>query len=108
MFKKIIILSCMLILNNCAAPTGAAFLGPSLTIAKTGSVYQAGMSYGTSHIVKKTKQSLEKLKETKIIVYQELDQFHKKISKNTLNKIVLSNQKDNFFKAVKENLKKYN
>ena len=84
MFKKFINLFLLLILTNCSAP-GTALLGPSITVARTGSVYQAGLSYGSSHIVKKTKQSLEKFRETKIIVYQRVDQLHKKITKDKLD-----------------------
>ena len=107
MFKKFINLFLLLILTNCSAP-GTALLGPSITVARTGSVYQAGLSYGSSHIVKKTKQSLEKFRETKVIVYQRVDQLHKKITIDKLNKVVLKDQADLFFKAAKDNLNKYN
>ena len=107
MFKKIINLFLLLVLTNCSAP-GTALLGPSITVARTGSVYQAGLSYGSSHVIKKTKQSLEKFRETKKIVYQRVDQLQKKISKDKLNKVVLNDQEDLFFKAVKDNLNKYN
>jgi len=107
MLKKFIILSLFLLLTNCAAP-GSALLGPSITAARTGSVYQAGLSYGSSHIIKKTKETLVKIEETKKIAYQHVDQLQKKIIKNKLNKVVSRNQADLFFKAVKDNLKKYN
>jgi hypothetical protein len=110
MFKKLIILSSLLILTNCASP-GVAFLGPSLTVARTGSVYQAGLSYGSSHMIKKTKESIEKIKKTKKTVSRQIDQLNKKIKKNELNKLVSKNKKnqaDLFFKAVKDNFKKYN
>ena len=107
MFKKILIFPLFLFLTNCAAP-GSAFLGPSITAARTGSVYQAGLSYGSSHVVKKTKETLVKIQKTKEIAYQRVDQLHKKIKKDKLNKVVLKNQSDLFFKAVKDNLKKYN
>ena len=102
MFKKLIILSSMLILTNCAAP-GAAFLGPSITAARTGSAYQAGLSYGSTHMIKKTKESYEKIKKTKKIVHQQIVQFNKKVK---FDNIVLNNQKELFFKAVKNNFKK--
>ena len=37
-------------LNGCATP-GSALLGPIFTGAKTGSIYQASLSYGTGKIV---------------------------------------------------------
>ena len=107
MIKKFLILSLLLILNNCAG-AGTAFLGPSVTVIKTGNISQAGLSYGSSHMIKKTKESLQKIKETKVIAYQEVNQIYKKISEDKLNKVVLKDKRDLFFKAVKNNLKKYN
>ena len=107
MFKKCIILSSMLILTSCYPP-GAALLGPSITVATTGNIYQAGLSYGSGQVLKKTKESIERIKETKKVVYLEVDQFYKKINKDKLNKVVLTDQRDHFFKAVEDNLKKYN
>ena len=112
MLKKFIILSSMLILTNCYPP-GAALLGPSITVATTGNIYQAGLSYSSGHMLKKAKKSLEKIKETKKVVYLEVDHFYKKINKDKsnkdkLNKDVLTDQRDYFFKAVEDNFKKYN
>ena len=107
MFKKCIILSSMLILTSCYPP-GAALLGPSITVATTGSVYQAGLSYGSGQVLKKTKESIERIKETKKVVYLEVDQFYKKVNKDKFNKVILTDQRDHFFKAVEDNLKKYN
>ena len=50
--KKIIISAfAMCFLTGCLQNT--AFLGPTLTVASTGSVYQAGLSYGSSQVIKK-------------------------------------------------------
>ena len=106
MFKYFLILS-LFVLTNCAAP-GTALLGPSITVARTGNIYQAGLSYGSSHVIKKTKESIDKIKETKTIVYKRVDELNKKIKNEELNKVALKNQADLFFKAVKDNLKKYN
>tara|TARA_A100001015_G_scaffold177063_1_gene196925 strand:+ start:3199 stop:3522 length:324 start_codon:yes stop_codon:yes gene_type:complete len=107
MIKKFIVLSLLLICTGCAG-AGTAFLGPSVTVAKTGNLYQAGMSYGSGHILKKTKESLKKIKNAKVAAYQEVDQLYKKINKEKLNKIALKDQRNLFFNAVKNNLKKYN
>ena len=107
MIKKFIILSLLLILNNCASPT-TALLGPSITGVRTGSIYQAGFSYSSTHVLEKTKKHYEKIKKTKKIVSQKLNQFNDEIIKDKLNRVVSSNQADIFFKAVKDNLKKYN
>ncbi len=50
MFKNFLIIACLLILTNCAAP-GSALLGPVFTGAKTGSVGQASLSYSTGKIM---------------------------------------------------------
>ena len=50
--KKIVIglfFGCFL--NGCVQ--GSAILGPAYTLANTGSVYHAGLSYGSSKVVKK-------------------------------------------------------
>jgi hypothetical protein len=50
--KKIIISAfAMCFLTGCLQNT--AFLGPALTVASTGNVYQAGLSYGSSQVIKK-------------------------------------------------------
>ena len=86
----------LLILTNCGAP-GTALLGPAFTGARTGSVYQTSLSYGSSHVIKKTKESLKKIKEAKTVVYQQVDDLNKKIKKNKLNKVVLKDQAELFF-----------
>ena len=50
--KKIIISAfAMCFLTGCLQNT--ALLGPALTVASTGSVYQAGLSYGSGQAIKK-------------------------------------------------------
>ena len=108
MILKNLIIGIFLItaLSGCAQNT--ALLGPAYTLAKSGNIYQAGLSYGSSHVIKKTKESLEKVKKTKKIVYHQVGQLQKKIKRDKLNKVVVKDQADLFFKAVKDNLKKYN
>ena len=43
---------CLTILNNCVQST-VSFLGPTLTVAKTGNVYQGGLSYASNKFIKK-------------------------------------------------------
>ena len=50
MFKNLIIILALLLLNNCAT-SGSALLGPIFTGAKTGSVYQASVSFSTGKIM---------------------------------------------------------
>jgi len=56
MIKKILIFASFLLLANCTTPT-SAFLGPIFTGAKTGSIYQASLSYGSNRIINKFKAS---------------------------------------------------
>ena len=53
MIQKKIIISLIFLsfLNGCAQ--NLAFLGPVITGASTGSVYQAGLSYGSGKVIKK-------------------------------------------------------
>ena len=55
MLKNLFILACVLLLSNCTTPT-SAFLGPIFTGAKTGSVYQASLSYGSNRIINKMRE----------------------------------------------------
>ena len=41
----------LLLLNGCVQ--SSAFLGPAVTVASTGNVYQAGLSYGSNVAIKK-------------------------------------------------------
>ena len=50
--KKIIISAfAMCFLTGCLQNT--AFLGPAVTVASTGNLYQAGLSYGSSQVIEK-------------------------------------------------------
>tara|TARA_B100000900_G_C20314682_1_gene607646 strand:- start:384 stop:683 length:300 start_codon:yes stop_codon:yes gene_type:complete len=50
-------------LNNCSAPTASLF-GPVFTGVKTGSVYQASLSYGSNKILGEIKEYNFNTKET--------------------------------------------
>ena len=56
MSKKIIYLVFLLFITNCTVP-GSALLGPIYTGAKTGSIYQASLSYSSSKIIKKIRDN---------------------------------------------------
>ena len=47
--KKILLLVCFVFLNGCFQTI--AFLGPAITGASTGKIYQAALSYGTNVIM---------------------------------------------------------
>ena len=81
MFKNLFILACILLLTNCATPT-SAFLGPVFTGAKTGSVYQASLSYGSNRII-------DKMRKVKQNNFQEMNSVTSDLSTNDRNPIVL-------------------
>ena len=56
MLKKIFSISCIFLLSNCTI-SGSAFLGPIFTGAKTGSIYQASLSYSTGQIMNEIKEN---------------------------------------------------
>ena len=93
MIKRILIGSIFLIfLNGCVQNT--AFLGPILTGATTGSVAQAGLSYGSNKVVttltgKSTEENIKLL----LIPKKEDDDFTKLVKKRikeTRKKLKLS------------------
>ena len=51
---KIFFLLILFFLTNCTL-SGTAFLGPVFTGAKTGSIYQASLSYGTNQVLNQLK-----------------------------------------------------
>ena len=55
-YKKILLILVLLFLNNCAV-SGSAFLGPIYTGAKTGSIYQASLSYGSGKVLNDLKSA---------------------------------------------------
>jgi len=67
--KKIIILSFLIVLNNCSVP-GTALLGPVFTGATTKSAARASASYG-SNLAKKKFKEFYKEKNKKFISLQE-------------------------------------
>ena len=90
--KKIIISAfAMFFLTGCLQNT--AFLGPAMTVASTGNLYQAGLSYGSSQAIKKMtgKTAAENVKSF-------LDSKNTKVKKEEIH--------DEFFVLVKDKKKK--
>ena len=67
MNKKYSIFILFIFLNNCTTP-GSAFLGPTFTGFKTGSVYQTSLSYGSSQSINHIKNSLKENKSNDLLV----------------------------------------
>ena len=99
--KTIAGLFLLFFLNGCMQ--SAALLGPAYTLASTGNIYQAGLSYGSSQAVKKITgkspteniKSLTDSKKSKIDEEQNYDEFFALV-KNRIEKtskiINLANQ----------------
>ena len=86
-FKKIYLLVLISIFfSGCIQST--ALLGPSITIATTGNVMQAGLQYGANTAIKKEtgKDALTHLKDA-VEVEQDSQKHQKKIKKFTQNTI---------------------
>ena len=81
MFKNLFILACILLLSNCTTPT-SAFLGPIFTGAKTGSVYQASLSYGSNRIINKMREVTQNN-------FQEMNSLNSDLSTDDRNPLVL-------------------
>jgi hypothetical protein len=71
-------------LSNCV-PTGTAFLGPGITVAKTGNIYQAGLSYSSNMVVSKLtgKSTSENIKSLFDDNINEEEKNYKSTSENT-------------------------
>jgi hypothetical protein len=71
--KLIIGIFFLVFLNGCAQVTaflGPAFLGPAVTFSNTGSIYQAGLSYGSDRVItsltgKSTGQNIKEILQPK-------------------------------------------
>ena len=79
-----------------ACVQNVALLGPAYTLAASGSVYQAGLTYGTNEIITKTtgKSTSQNFKEI-LTPKKEDTEFKKLVKKNieeTRKKLNLSNQ----------------
>tara|TARA_B100000035_G_scaffold291959_1_gene280235 strand:+ start:917 stop:1240 length:324 start_codon:yes stop_codon:yes gene_type:complete len=76
-FFKFFIL--LLFLNNCS-PTGNALLGPIITGAKTGSAYQASLSFGTNQMVVKIQETTKKTKRETMKIAKKIEDLNLEIN----------------------------
>ena len=87
MLKKLIFIFILLFLNNCATP-GSALLGPIFTGAKTGSIYQASISYSTGKIVNELLPSEN--------FFQNNEKKNNDFTFNNNNPVIVSSYKESF------------
>ena len=81
-------------LSGCAQ--NASLLGPAYTLATSGNVYHAGVTYGGNEVITKTtgKSAAENIKEI-LVIKKEDTEFQKLVKKNikeTRRKLNFSNQ----------------
>tara|TARA_B100001093_G_C26768813_1_gene989116 strand:+ start:1181 stop:1471 length:291 start_codon:yes stop_codon:yes gene_type:complete len=92
--KLIIIIFLLTALSGCAQ--NASLLGPAYTLATSGNVYHAGVTYGGNEVITKTtgKSAAENIKEI-LVIKKEDTEFQKLVKKNikeTRRKLNFSNQ----------------
>ncbi len=94
MFKKFLILVYFFLLSNCSAP-GTAFLGPIFTGAKTGSVYQASLSYSSNKVIEEIKLKSENFKIDKLKKNNQLNHVNLNAPYTVKNPVILLSYKVN-------------
>tara|TARA_B100000579_G_scaffold121830_1_gene98053 strand:- start:686 stop:1000 length:315 start_codon:yes stop_codon:yes gene_type:complete len=91
--KFFFIILLLLLFNSCAQNT--ALLGPAYTLGTTGNAFQAGVSYGTSYVVKKA---------TGKTTSENVDIILKKIEVSSDTEESVEENPENFFKIVKKHV----
>ena len=81
MFKNFITFIFLALLTNCTSP-GTAFLGPTFTGVKTGSVYQTSLSYGSGKAINIMKNSIneEIIKNDKLSLINDVNNKNHKLN----------------------------
>ena len=103
--KIIIGIIFMVLFNGCVEST--ALLGPIFTGASTGSIAQAGFSYGSNHIVKTITGKTPAENIQKLLVPKKNDNKTIKFIKENSQELIDRKKNDNnIIKSAKENLNK--
>tara|TARA_B100000902_G_C27143663_1_gene830007 strand:- start:494 stop:808 length:315 start_codon:yes stop_codon:yes gene_type:complete len=76
MFRKLCLFFILIFLNNCTL-SSSAFLGPVYTGAKTGSIYQSSLSYGSGRAFKMIN---EEFNDVKTFIIDSSENAYKKIN----------------------------
>ena len=98
MLKKIFTFLSLILLSNCTTPT-SAFLGPIFTGAKTGSIYQASISYSSNMVI----NEIREFKKKQSLIKKAIENFD--ISTFTRNSIIMTSYKvdeDEFLEITEE------
>ena len=83
---------CSIFLSGCIQTT--SLLGPGITVATTGNIFQAGFQYGANSAIKKEtgKDVLSHIKDT-VDEQNKKKNFHVKLKKILENRIITTRQK---------------
>ena len=80
--KKFLNLIIFLFLTNCTI-SGSAFLGPTFTGVKTGSIYQTSLSYGSGKVLGDIRSKVREINELKREKFENLQSLISKQIKTT-------------------------
>ena len=91
-FKIFLIIFGLIFLSGCIQTT--SFLGPGITVATTGNIFQAGFQYGANSAIKKEtgKDVLSHIKDT-VDEQNKKKKFHAKLKKMLENRIIATRHK---------------
>ena len=92
LLKIFFFIFCSIFLSGCIQTT--SLLGPGITVATTGNIFQAGFQYGANSAIKKEtgKDFLSHIKDT-IDEQNKKKKFHAKLKKMLENRIIATRQK---------------
>jgi len=85
-FRNLILVFSLVLLNNCAS--GSVLLGPVFTGVKTGSVYQASLSYSTGRLMNQFIQDEINIENT--LTNVKLNKSFLKMASNNKDPIIVS------------------
>ena len=86
------VIFCSIFLSGCIQTT--SFLGPGITVATTGNIFQAGLQYGANSVVKKEtgKDVLSHIKDT-VEEQNKKKKFHAKLKNILESRLIATRQK---------------
>ena len=77
MLRFFLVLSLFILTSNCSLTSGTSLLGPIFTVATSGSIYQASLSYSSSQFINNLKKEYEdktkKIKDKSIEMIDTID-----------------------------------
>ena len=82
----LLIISIFFLITNCVGSPGTAFLGPAITGVKSGSIYQASLSFGSNKALENLKKEF---REKKIAIKNEGKKIVKLFNEKSKNPAIL-------------------